>query len=149
MGTIKNLADRFRSLDWNGIKQDSLQETAPAIIPDMNREQLTQGQTSRSQPIVPQLSDVLYAIKKEATNGLNGRSLLTPDLKNTGDFYKGIITEVTGTALKTYSTDAKSNKLELTYSPYIFGANSNNLSKYATEDLQPVLLQKLKSATVG
>lgn len=151
MGTIKNLADRFKiaAANWEVIKQESLRETAPAIIPVYNREQLRSGQLSDGNPITPQLENVIYALDKEAKNGLNGRSLLTPDLYNEGNFQGDVTTTITAKTIKTFSLDLKAPKLELKYSPLIYGANPKNLSKYAIEDLRPVLFSKLKAATVG
>lgn len=149
MGTIHNLASRFASLNFDQIKQQSLRETAPAIIPEMNIEQLKHGKLSDDNPIVPKLENITYAIDKENKNGLNGRTLLTPDLKNTGGFYEGITTTVTRLTIKTFSIDLKSPKLEARYSKLIYGPNTANLSKYAIEDLKPVLMSKLKTATIG
>lgn len=149
MGTIHNLSSRFTALKFETIKQESLRETAPNIIPELNRQQLKSGQRADGQTITPSLSNVIYARDKENKNGLNGRSLLTPDLYNTGSFQSQITTTVTAKTIKTFSIDLKAAKLELKYSPYIYGANSQNLSKYATEDLQSVLIWKLKAATVG
>lgn len=149
MGTIHNLASRFKALNFENIKQEAIRETAPEIFPILNRAQLKSGKLSNGNPITPKLDNVAYALKKETLNGLNGRTLLTPDLKNTGEFYADITTTVTAKTIKTFSLDTKSPALELKYSPFIFGLNSANLAKYAKENLQPVLMAKLKAATVG
>lgn len=149
MGTIKNLATRFKALNFDLIQQESLRETAPLVIPGMNRDQLKSGKKSDGNPIIPPLENITYALDKEATNGLNGRSLLTPDLLKTGAFQSEITTIITAKTIKTFSLDLKGEKLELKYTPLIYGANKENLSKYATKDLRPVLFQKLKAATVG
>jgi len=147
MGTIANLTNRFKALNFDLIKQESLRETAPLIIPEMTREQMRQGQRSDGNPIVPKLEDIRYAIDKEANGGL--APFLTPDLFHTGEFQENIITTITAKTIKTFSIDLKAPKLELRYTPLIYGANSANLAKYATENLQPVLLSRLKAATVG
>lgn len=149
MGTIANLANRFKALNFDLIKQESLRETAPFIIPVMNREQLRSGQLTDGSAIVPPLSNLQYALDKEAENGLNGRSLLTPDLYHTGEFQSEITTTITAKTIKTFSLDLKGPSLELKYSPKIYGANPANLSKYAIQNLRPVLFAKLKAATVG
>lgn len=149
MGTIANLANRFKALDWDLIKQTSLRETAPNIIPQMNRGQLKSGQLNDGSPIEPPLSNTAYALDKEKKHGLNGRSLFTPDLLDTGAFQSEITTTITAKTIKTFSLDLKGEELELKYSPKIYGANPTNLSKYAIEDLRPVLFQKLRTATVG
>lgn len=147
MGTIKNLANRFKALNFDLIKQESLRETAPSAIPQYNREQLRAGQLSDGNLITPQLGSLTYALTKENKGGK--APFMTPDLFETGSFQADITTTITSKTIKTFSLDLKGPSLQLKYSPLIYGANPSNLSKYATQDLQPVLHKKLREATVG
>lgn len=146
MGTIRNLANRFKALDFELIKQQALIETAPQIIPEMTEQQMRLGQRSDGE-MIGYLKDKHYAEGKTLSGGLAPPGEV--DLRLTGAFQKSIRTVVTKLTLKTYSLDTKAPKLEKWYGQLIYGANKQNLSKYATEDLRPVLFEKLKSATVG
>jgi hypothetical protein len=152
MGTIKNLSNRFRVLDYDLIKQQALIETAPQIIPEMTEQQMRLGERSDGE-IIGYLKDRYYAEGKTESGGLAPPGEV--DLRLTGDFQAGLRTVVTELTLKTYSIDTKAQVLELGnrkrkgYGPLIYGANKENLSKYAIENLRPVLMEKLKTATVG
>lgn len=151
MGTIRNLANRvsLAAQQWETTKQVAIRETAPQTFPQLNREQLRKGQLSDGNPISPPLANITYALDKENKNGANGRSLLTPNLFDTGAFQGSITTTVTRLSIKTFSLDLKAPKLQLKYSPLIYGLQPNNLTKYATETLKPVLFEKFRSQTVG
>lgn len=146
MGTIRNLSDRFKALDFELIKQQSLIETAPQIM-EMTEQQMRIGERSDGYNIIPDLQDLHYSLQKKEAGGI--APFETPDLFNTGQFYKGLRTSIGLKTINTYSLDTKAPKLEEKYTPLIYGANEINLSKYAVEDLKPVLLEKLKAATVG
>lgn len=147
MGTIKNLANRFKALDWYAVKEQSLIETAPQAIPEHTEQQMRLGQRSDGE-MIGYLENSHYAMQKKLAGGLAPQGEV--DLRNSGSFQAGLRTVVTPQLnLKTYSLDTKAEKLELKYTPLIYGANPKNLSKYATQDLQPVLMAKLKAATVG
>lgn len=150
MGSIRNLSDRFKTLDFNAIKEQSLIKTAPGIIPEMNEQQLSIGQLADGEefPEKNWLQSKEYAQQKLEAGGM--APFRIPDLKLTGSFYDGVRTVVTPQlSLKTYSIDTKAPKLETKYGSLIFGASPINLAKYATENLQPVLIKKLKEQTVG
>lgn len=150
MGTIANLANRFKALNFELIKQEALRETV-SEVPELIREQLKSGQRSDGNPITPKLDNIAYALKKEAVNGLNGRSLLTPDLLNTGSYQEKITSIITAKTIKSFSLDLKSEALDLKYgekSP-LLKLNEANTSKYALDSVKPVLFSKLKAATVG
>lgn len=148
MGTIRNLSDRFKALYFELIKQQAIAKTIEKV-PEYNRQQLKEGQFVTGQPIYPPLKSIRYALDKEKRNGLNGRSLLTPDLNLTGSFYEKIVSELTGRSILTDSLDIKATKLEGDYGKDIYGMNQQNTTTYAIEDVKPVLLDLLKSATVG
>lgn len=150
MGTINNLYKRFAALDFELIKQQSLIETAPQVIPEMTEQQQRLGQRSDGE-MIGYLHDPVYAMGKTESGGQAPPGEV--DLRLTGSFQAGLRTVVTSVSLKTYSLDVKAAKLESTgkggYGPLIYGANKENLSKYAKENLLPDLMHKLKSATVG
>lgn len=146
MGTIKNLANRFKSLNFDLIKQESLRETVPQNAPEFNRDQLRQGKKADGNLITPQLGSLTYALTKENKGGI--APFMTPDLIDTGGFYKGITTIITSKTIRTFSLDLKAPKLELKYSPLIYGLSTENLSKIS-QIVQPVLHKKLREATVG
>lgn len=146
MPTIHNLASRFAALDFELIKTQALIETAPQIIPEMTEQQQRLGQRADGE-MIGYLQDPIYAMGKTESGGLAPTGEV--DLRLTGNFQAGLRTVVTKVSLKTYSLDLKADKLEKKYTPLIYGASKENLSKYATENLLPDLLQKLKALTVG
>jgi|GEM_PF-5650512 len=146
MGTIHNLAARFKALDFELIKQQSLIETAPGIIPQMTEDQMRYGYDSRQQ-LIGQLQSPAYALDKVEWGGSAAPGQV--DLHLTGKIYAGLRTSISPTTIDTYSIDFKAPKLEDEYGNRIYGANKANLTKYAIEDLKPVLMQKLKENTVG
>lgn len=145
MGTIRNLANRFRALDFELIKQESLRETVTEV-PELNREQLRKGQLSDGNLIRPQLDNPVYAVSKQTKGGI--APFMTPDLLNTGAFQEQITTTITAKTIKTFSLDLKAPKLELKYTPLIYGLDTPNMGKYA-QSVRPVLFEKLRAATVG
>lgn len=147
MGTIRNLTNRFKALNFEVIKQQALIETAPEIIPEMTENQMREGFRSDGDYIEPDLQDKAYAKRKIEAGGMAPYKI--PDLRNSGNFQRGLRTVVTKVSLKTYSIDVKADSLEEKYTPLIYGATKENLSIYAKENLFPVLMEKLKSATVG
>lgn len=147
MGTIHNLATRFKNLNFEAIKQQALIETAPEIIPEMTERQMREGKRSDGELITPDLQSREYALLKLEAGGI--APYKTPDLRNSGSFQAAIRTVITPKAIRTYSLDSKATKLELKYTPLIYGANAANLTKYATENLFPTLMGKLKAETVG
>jgi hypothetical protein len=146
MGTIHNLASRFAALNYEVVKQQALIETAPQVIPEMTEQQMRIGQRSDGE-MIGYLKDAHYAEGKTMSGGLAPPGEV--DLRLTGDFQAGLRTVVTNVSLKTYSLDLKAPKLEKWYTPLIYGANAENLSKYAKENLLPDLMGKIKAATVG
>src|ERR1700676_856485 len=124
MGTIRNLTDRFKSLDFDHIKQQALIETAPQIIPEMTEQQQRLGQRSDGEAI-GYLRDNAYAEVKIIEGGLARPGEV--DLRLHGDFQAGLRTVVTAMSLKTYSLDLKAPRLEKQYGQLIYRANPENL----------------------
>ncbi len=149
MGTIRNLTDRFKlaAANWEEIKQQALIETAHGVIPEMTEQQMRLGETSTGDPIKPDLADVHYALQKQEAGGQAPYKV--PDLRVMGTFQAGLRTTIGKLTINTYSIDTKAEKLELKYTPLIYGANPANLAKYAIENLRPALMEKFKAATVG
>lgn len=146
MGTINQLYIRFKSLNFELIKQLSLRETV-SEVPELNRAQLKAGKRSDDKLIRPQLASRIYALDKQRLGGT--APFLTPDLLNTGAFQKDITTIITTKTIKTFSLDLKAPALELKYSPFIYGLSKENTIKYALGSVLPILSAKLKAATVG
>lgn len=146
MGTIRNLTNRFKALNFAVIKHQALVETAPQVIPEMTEQQQREGIRSDGETI-GYLQNNIYAAKKIEAGGIAPRGEV--DLRNSGNFQAGLRTVVTEVSLKTYSIDFKADSLEKKYTPLIYGATKENLAIYAKQDLFPVLMEKLKAATVG
>lgn len=146
MGTIRNLTNRFKAINFAVIKHQALIETAPEIIPEMTEQQQRIGIRSDGE-MIGFLQNNIYAAKKIEAGGQAPRGEV--DLRNSGNFQRNLRTVVTEVSLKTYSIDVKADELEKKYTPLIYGATKENLSIYAKENLFPVLMEKLKSATVG
>lgn len=147
MGTIRNLTNRFKALNFAVIKHQALVETAPEIIPEMTEQQQRSGIRSDGEFIEPDLQNNIYAKRKIESGGMAPFGI--PDLRNSGNFQRNLRTVITEVSLKTYSLDTKADELEKKYTPLIYGATKENLAIYAKENLLPVLMGKLKAATVG
>ena len=140
--TIAELNRRLNSVDVNKLADEALKENETEVL-DANREQLQDGQRNDTSKITPRYKSTWYATKKNDMNPLAG--IFTPDLKKTGDFYKGFFVKLLGGNKYTItSSDSKTQGLTDKYQPSIFGLNTRNTQDVGEQYVQPAFVKRLK-----
>lgn len=94
---------------------------------DLNHNQLEKGNLSTGKKVTPRYRNPNYARFKRSRGSKSGSN---PDLKLTGNFYRGFKATNNGTKFKIDSTDSKRNKLVDKYSLDIFGLSKESEIKY-------------------
>lgn len=148
MSTLRALSNRFQAAvaAYDGTLQEAIEETKDVAVA-FNRQQLYSGIKSTGDKITPHYANLKYAAKKYGLNATPG--FTNPDLYVTGAFYLGIGVVVNQKSLTFDSTDSKAPKLELEYTPQIYGLTKENKSAYSLESVKPVLFAKIKAQTTG
>lgn len=142
MNAIEILIDRLKKVE------NELADTLVTVINDNNdkledaqREQMSVGLNSLNQSI-GRLRNNNYANQKKRKGGK--APLGIADLKDTGDFYKGIKASATKSLLTITSTDSKKDLLIQKYSDEIFGYNQTTFVKVKDLVLVPGMIQDIK-----
>ena len=141
MATILSLLQRVQSLNVNTVSQDTMEEAAP-IVESWQRDQLLGGKNREGKKI-GRYRNPAYAQMKHSMNAVPG--LGVPDLRLTGDFYRGIYTDVRGDKIIIDSTDEKTQDLVDKYGEVIFGL-SKDTKKEAVKDIRPIFMQNVRKA---
>lgn len=141
MATLLQLYNRIQRVKEDEVIEETMDQSSP-VITEKQREQMLTGVNSEGKKIGKYRSPA-YARKKNAMNPLPG--LGVPDLRLTGQFYKGIYTEIRGDKIITDSTDEKTQDLADKYGENIFGLNKDKKAE-AVEKIKPVLVQNMKNA---
>jgi hypothetical protein len=139
--TINSLLTRVQALDTNKVSVEAIAETSPQRV-ELNREQLGSGLRSDGSDILPSYSDYTIQIKK-----MKGQETRFVNLKDTGDFWAAIKSDVSGQVITTESTDWKNEKLKKKYETSkgkLFGLNKDSKIEYIDKDLRPVFNQKIE-----
>lgn len=137
MTTVNDMIARMKSLKIKDVGYQAVTETKEKIT-DIQREQMFKGLDADGNKI-RRYRNNKYAIAKNAMNPLPG--LGVPDLKLTGAFYRGFITDVTPEIFSTRSTDIKNDELTAKYNP--FGLNVESKTDYS-DKLRPVFVKNVK-----
>ena len=96
------------------------------IIVELQKEQLMQGKDATGENIAPSYYSNAYADMKQ---GKNSRpDWATPDLKQTGDFHRGIYFNTD--TMNLASSDAKTPSLIEKYGEHTLGLNEDSLENY-------------------
>lgn len=103
------------------------------------RGQLFQGLTKDETPIIPPYSPGTVARKKKKKQPFNRVTL-----KDTGDFYRGILIDVRGEDVVFESADSKSGDLQKRYSKKIFGLGPAAKEKWIKK-LRPEFIKQINS----
>ena len=144
MGTIAAMSRAWSQINLAKEAMIVVSETQQDII-ELNQDQLKSGELKTSQRIRPKYRNPYYARKKNSQNPLPG--LGTPDLHNTGEFYKGFTIRLQGdTGFDITSKDSKTPDLVSKYSPDIFGLTQQSKGEYGTI-MQPKLVQRIRTKT--
>lgn len=142
--TIETLLSRFKALDTNKVSSEAVSETSPERV-TLNIEQINQGFRSDGSEILPSYSDFTIQMKK-----LKGQETRWVTLKDTGDFYRGITSQVQGLTIQTESSDWKNEKLKKKYETAkgkLFGLGKEFKEEYLDKDLRPVFKEKIEALT--
>ncbi len=137
--TFEGFKNKLLALDVQKIASDSMNQTKDDLI-EWQKDQLFSGKTSSNTPIRPPYKSVTRRIKRA-----KGQPTDRVTLKDTGDFYDGIIADVGLYTFRLTSDDAKTFKLEGKYGSKIFGLNKVSRAGYST-DLRPVFIRNIKTA---
>jgi hypothetical protein len=148
MGTIRGIKENVQRFNYDQAVHESLEATAdrPVIY---TQEQLHVGERSDGKKLKPYKSKG-YSTLKFAENPSAGFGI--PDYHLYGDFYLGIQTKINTKTIDTFGTDSKSPKLETREGGdgnLIYGMNDKNKTKYAIQDVKPVLIAKVKAGIFG
>lgn len=135
---VRDLRERIKSINLNGIAERALQVNQGEIS-DLNREQLQEGITSTG-GFLPDYSP--------ASVNMFGKEPGPIKLKDTGDYYEGIIPMFSDTSFDLMGTDIKTDMLEKRYSRYgnpvgLTDENISDLGQIILPDVQRELRLKL------
>lgn len=117
-----------------------------STMADLQTEQMSLGLMSNGDFIRPELYSDEYAYIKVNEGGK--APLYTPDLHDTGAFYRGVYAKISGNAIETTSTDEKADDLTAKYGPLIFGLNQTQLGKLS-EFILPDVQKKIKNGLIN
>jgi hypothetical protein len=110
-------------------------------LEDAQRNQMAVGQNALGNNIGT-LKNQSYAKRKKASGGK--APLNIADLKNSGDFYRGVKASATKTVFTLTSTDSKKDKLIQKYSDEIFGYNQQTFTKVKDLILVPGMILDIR-----
>lgn len=124
------------NLDIQFLIENSLIETAQNYV-GLQKDQMLHGLAADGTKI-GKYRNPQYAAMKAQMNPLAGEGNV--DLKNKGDFYSGIFTDVRADSIVVDSADQKSTALQSKYGERIFGLDDDSKSEYA-QQVRPVFFQ--------
>jgi len=141
MNAIQKLLKKLERVPVRNFIEDAARDSADKIA-DLNREQLNKGFGADGEKITPKYRNNQYAKKKFASNPKPG--LGTPDLKNKGDFQKGIDVGVSSVGIQFEANDVKSTRLLFKYGEVV-GLSPASVVKLQRQILLPRIQTNLKS----
>lgn len=136
MRTINSLLTSVTGLDIPFLIETSLTETAANYI-GLQKDQMLHGLNSDGTQI-GKYRNKDYAAMKAQMNPLAGEGNV--DLRNKGDFYSGIFTDVRSDSIIVDSADQKSGALQIKYGEKIFGLDDDSKEEYV-DQVRPVFLE--------
>ncbi len=138
MGKVRELANKFKKLDFEKLVVETLVEHEEQIV-DLNREQLFQGERADGS-VLPDYSFVSVNFFNKPKGPIR--------LYDTGDFYEGFrVGSQSGKAefpLYIISTDKKADELKSKYGSEIFGLNKENIEGLVRIYILPSIGKKLR-----
>lgn len=144
MGTIKNLCDACKALDFKKSVEDAVTNSGSALI-DYNRRQLYERSEKADGENLAPYNSILYALYKESLNPKPG--LMHPDLYLTGGFQRAFTLVVKDYKYEVDSTDSKSDMLKDKYGENIFGLSPTSKESYVPGELFEALKQIFEERT--
>ncbi len=110
-------------------------------LEDAQRDQMSVGENALGKNIGV-LKNKGYARRKKSNGGK--APLNIADLKNKGDFYRGVKASANSTTFTLTSTDNKKNLLIQKYTDEIFGYNKTTFTKVKDFVLVPGMIEDIK-----
>lgn len=139
MELLKQLQKKLKSIPVAHFIREAFNESRD-VIEDMNAEQLQQGLRADGEEIRPKYRNPLYAEYKQFKNSKPTHG--TPDLRDTGAFYKGIKAVISGDTLELKGTDEKTEMLQEKYKDSIIGLSEGNVEELKEGYIKPILRDK-------
>ena len=137
----RNVASVIQNIDEIVLRAAMLNEN---YIVDLNTSQLSEGKTSKGNPITPEYFSSFYAKYKKSIGAKPAEG--TPDLKVSGDFYSGFFVKKERGWLELHSSDWKEGLLTAKYAD-IMGLNTNSLKElkpYILPDTQKLIKDEIR-----
>jgi hypothetical protein len=143
MAGVREAVRRLKKVRDNlePIAESSISEVAPDFV-EAQKAQLEQGNNSEGGSF-RKYRNAVYAKEKNLMNPLPGYG--NPDLKYSGNFYRGIKATVQGGKIVVESTDEKAQMLESNYA-FIFGLNPQEMEDFLYGKLKPVFHKNILNA---
>ncbi|RSK50103.1 hypothetical protein [Hymenobacter rigui] len=110
-----------------------------AFLEDANTDQLASGKDATGADITPEYADLTIALKQ-----IKGQPTDRVTLRDSGDFYTGIIAQLSGKQVELVGTDPKTAELEERYGPDIIGVPDPALDEFRQDYIKPDLQQKTR-----
>lgn len=111
------------------------------VLEDDNTAQLADGLDSKGRDIRPEYVPLTVEIKQQ-----KGQETSFVNLRDTGDFYAGIVAQIRGKAVEMVGTDAKTDDLLGKYGGAILGLSDEAVKEFREEILQPELQDETRLA---
>lgn len=139
MGAIRALR-KLRALDQNLVQlvEDSLTEMNDFLV-QLNIEQLTQGLDSKN-VFLGNYRESTHLIKESKGRPALGAEI---SLHDTGDFWRGITTNIVGNSLIMESTDWKESMLIKEFGQFIIGIPEDEMKTKVADKLHSTLMPKI------
>lgn len=140
MTTVLDMQNRLRAVNVQDISVKSIKQTDDDLI-KWQKEQLFSGKNATGGFIRPPYKPTTKRIKRA-----KGQPTDRVTLKDTGNFYDGVIVDIGTEVFNVTSEDNKTDLLTRKYKPTIFGLNKISRAGYVT-DIWPVFKRNIENAT--
>lgn len=133
---------RLSNVDVSLASMMAIEDTA-SVYTEKQREQLFQGIRSDGEAITPSYTARTVRIKQQ-----KGQPVDRVTLRDTGDFYRGILIDVRQDIFTVQSADEKNISLQAKYGTAILGLATAAQIEYI-KSLRPVFIQTIKKQITG
>lgn len=113
------------------------------VLEDANTAQLAEGLDADNRDITPEYAPLTVEIKQ-----MKGQPTSHVTLRDSGDFYAGIVAQVRGEAIALEGTDPKTQELQQKYGNRILGLSDAAVDEFREDYVRPELQAKTRE-TLG
>lgn len=113
------------------------------VLEDANTAQLAEGLDADNRDITPEYAPLTVEIKQA-----KGQPTDRVTLRDSGDFYAGIVAQVRGEAVEMVGTDPKTQQLQQDYGNAIIGLSDAAVAEFREDYVRPELQAKTRE-TLG